>query len=475
MKINYQPILPPFMNDVQDIVRAFYPYIEIDDDAPQTLSVSYSLKNCRMLVGIVFEGRTKYFSENIPSGLSEILYKKAAKKFVKTTLYLFCVKLTGKELPYGSLTGVHPLYVYRELKLNFQNPRVALERDFYVSPSRASLLREVSETQCGYFSNSDVNCDLYINVPFCPTRCSYCSFISTEVGRVKAQIPEYAAKLRKEIEETLEVIAVRGRKLRSVYVGGGTPFSLSAETLKQILEPLKGVSFTAVTRGQLKRTGEFTIEAGRPDAITREKLEAALELGVTRISVNPQTLNDATLVKIGRNHTAADFFASYALAREYPFEINVDLIAALPDETFEDFRSTVDGVIALAPDNITVHTLSIKHGSQLNLADYKKSAEGVALAQTDYAHTALNAAGYFAYYLYRQKNTADNLENVGYAKKGKECVYNIDYMEETNTVYACGAGAVTKFVFNTQNRIERVSGAKDLNTYLERPLPPKEL
>ena len=270
-------------------------------------------------------------------------------------------------------------------------------------------------------------------------------------------VPRYASLLREEIEDAARLIRESGYLLRCIYVGGGTPTSLPDEQFEEVMGALSNLS-----------AREFTVEAGRPDTITLPKLEIMDKTGVTRISVNPQTLNQNTLDAIGRRHTVDEFFAKYELARKFDFDVNVDLIAMLPGETPEMFAASVDGVIALDPENVTVHTLALKKGSALKLGGYDNTSESDAAAMVDYAYGAIKGAGYVPYYMYRQKYMSGNLENVGYCKPGKQCVYNVDIMEETTTIIACGAGGISKFVDREAGRVERYADPKGLDVYLER-------
>lgn len=447
--------LPDFLNDVPEVVRAFSPFMEIVEYSEKSLKLEYYACEKQWFFSI-----KPSFSDNlqisgeIDENIDTLLFKRLTKRAVKLYLYDFCSKLVDVNLPYGALTGVRPTKLFHDSEGTYDEREKLFEEIFRVSAPRAKLIRKVVETQDGVFDR-DVNAaDIFVNIPFCPTRCKYCSFISTELFRVKKQIPDYIATVKNELENIKKRIAEGGFLLRSIYVGGGTPTSLSAEELTDILGSLKGLGV------------EFTVEAGRPDSITEEKLAALEALGVTRISVNPQTLKDETLVTMGRAHTVKDFFAAYELARKHPFDINVDIIAGLPNESFEDFSATLNGVLALKPENITVHTLSLKRGAILKNEGASKVADGSVLQMTDFAREKLFAFGYLPYYMYRQKNMADNLENVGYCLPNKACLYNIGYMEETDSVFAAGAGAMSKYVFKAQNRIERSCNPKYLHEYL---------
>ncbi|MBQ8882682.1 MAG: coproporphyrinogen dehydrogenase HemZ, partial [Clostridia bacterium] len=281
---------------------------------------------------------------------------------------------------------------------------------------------------------------------------NYCSFVTEPLHRVKNFVPEYVKLLREEISRSLDFINSNG-KLFSVYVGGGTPTALTSE---QIYTLFNGFPFQDI---------EFTIEAGRPDTIDAEKLDAIKAVGANRICVNPQTLVNRTLALIGRAHSAEDFMEKYALAKSYGFDINVDIIAGLNGENLDDFIYTTDGIVALSPENITVHTLSRKNGSALKNGGKFNNSEVEKMV--DYAYAKIVESGYLPYYLYRQKQMLGNLENVGYCKSGKQCANNITTMEDCVSVVACGAGAISKIVLPEQNRIERFANMRDLRLYMQ--------
>ncbi|MBP3411350.1 MAG: coproporphyrinogen dehydrogenase HemZ, partial [Clostridia bacterium] len=308
--------------------------------------------------------------------------------------------------------------------------------------------------------------DLYIGIPFCRTRCSYCSFSSGEIGRNKKLVAPYTEALLREIELSAKLMNEAGLKVRAAYMGGGTPTAIPCGDLERILGAAREAFPGAV---------EWTVEAGRPDTIDREKLEMLRRMEITRISVNPQTFNDETLLRIGRSHTGADTIAAYELARELGFDdINMDLIAALPGETPEIFSETLNKVVSLAPESVTVHSLAIKRSSRLHEEMHvsgsghtQVSAQGAG-EMIAHARRVLNDAGWKPYYLYRQKYMAGNLENVGYARPGKACLYNIGNMEETASVLALGAGAISKWLFDRDLRIERAPNVKNIEEYIRR-------
>ncbi|MFI3229886.1 MAG: coproporphyrinogen dehydrogenase HemZ [Bacillota bacterium] len=447
--------LPPYLNDVPDVVRAFNPYVIINDTASgffemecQDIEGGFTFKLTNEN-GVVIDEFYAIEEEDF------LKYKKLTKRFVKTLLYKYFSSALKVNLPYGSLTGVRPTKLMYELGANVDVEKY-MQDEFFVSAERAQLIHDVIINQKGIYNHDPKGIDIFVNIPFCPTRCAYCSFISTEIGRVRKRIPEYIECVKQEILDIKKEIEQNEYKVRSIYVGGGTPTSLEAEELSDMLAELSEFNC------------EFTVEAGRPDSITRAKLDALKALNVTRISINPQTFKESTLKELGRNHTVEEIYSAYKMAQEYNFDINMDLIAGLNGETYEDFVHSVESAIALDPDNITVHTLSIKRGGVLKQEGGTKRMDGSVRQMADYARNRLQAQGLTPYYMYRQKNMADNLENVAFCKSGKQCIYNIDYMEETNTILSAGAGAMSKYVFPSENRLERACNPKGFNEYIAR-------
>ena len=363
---------------------------------------------------------------------------------------------TGYYPKWGILTGIRPSKVMMncENTLGREKARDYFKNELLVSEEKISLSSEVADRERKILSLSTPDSfSLYISIPFCPTRCSYCSFISHSVESVKKLIPEYIERLLDEIKITGEIASDSGLRLETVYFGGGTPTTLSGEQLKRISDGIYQ-SF------DMDNIREYTVEAGRPDTLDGEKLASLKNCGVTRISINPQTFSDSVLEVIGRHHTGEMTENAFRLARQAGFDnINMDLIAGLPTDTVESFRNTLEKTLALSPENITVHTLSIKRSSHLGS---EKTDYSDALT----AEKMLSAAGerlrqsYAPYYMYRQSKTLGNLENVGWCKEGREGLYNIFMMEEAHTVLACGAGAVTKLKAPRGAEIERIFNFK---------------
>lgn len=371
-------------------------------------------------------------------------------------LFLCLEKLTGIKPKWGILTGVRPVkrvnFMIAQGKTKEQIFQ-ALSDEFLVSDEKISLAYKTAVTQSSILESlDDTSFSLYISIPFCPTRCRYCSFVSDTTENGKKQIPLYIENLCKEIEYTAKLTQDLGLNLDSVYFGGGTPTAISAEQLALLMKRIKD-------NFDMSKLREYTVEAGRADTITREKLQVIKDFGATRISINPQTLNDDVLKAIGRNHTVSQFYESFKLAREMGFDnINMDLIAGLMTDTVESFKNTIDEVIKLNPENVTVHTLYIKRCSDI-VNESESVIHNPADEMVSYASNELTKVGYDPYYLYRQKNTVGNLENTGYSKQGKESLYNIYIMEEVQTIIALGAGASTKLV-SKDNEIKRIFNYK---------------
>ena len=379
--------------------------------------------------------------------------------------------LLGHIPPWGILTGVRPAKIASSILAEGRGilkTKKILRDEYFLNHQKAALAVSVATTEAKLLKKIDKDtCSLYVSIPFCPSRCSYCSFVSYTTPRLLSMIDDYLDVLLQEIDETFDVINAVGLKVNTVYIGGGTPTTLDAQQLRRLLSKIN----EKVDPSTLL---EFTLEAGRPDTITKEKLDVAKELGVTRVSVNPQTLNDDILREIGRKHTRDDFFEAYRIAKESGIrDINVDLIAGLPGDDFKSFSETLDGIIQLAPTNITVHTFCVKKASDVlrNNSGVYSLTGGDAAKSVSYSQLNTKFAGYKPYYMYRQKNTVGNLENVGFSIDGHEGIYNVLMMEEVQTIFAVGAGAVSKLVdkcdIGSKNtRIKRIFNPKYPYEYL---------
>ncbi len=402
---------------------------------------------------ITLNGKVFAYGNLVPTSLNEIEKKRLVKRYAKLSLYKAISRLLGVDLPWGALTGIRPTKLaYQQLENSGEFEEFFTDT-MKVSQEKTQLVKEIINSQKNIYKKDDDNTDFFVFIPFCPSRCKYCSFISADIKSARKRVDEYVDTLIYEINQSKKYI----KKLRSIYVGGGTPVSLSDEQLDRVLSALDDI---------VNEDVEFTVEAGRPDAITDSNLDILKKHKVTRICINPQTFSDKTLISLGRNHTASDVIEKYNLAKG-KFIINMDLIAGLNGESFEDFKASIDKAIELSSENITVHTLCIKKGSYLAQSEDRLSGEEVA-KMVDYARESLSKNGYAPYYLYRQKYMAGNLENVGYAKQGSACVYNVNVMEEISSTVACGANAISKRVYNGGERIERSASPKDVPTYIEK-------
>ncbi len=386
---------------------------------------------------------------------------------IKREMYELLSGLTGRSSGWGTLTGVRPLKLAYEMLSeagSVESMKKLLSERYLLSGSKIALLTDILEYQLRHLSGDPSSASaVYIGIPFCPTRCEYCAFASNVAP--EEDIAEYFAHLLEEIRYTGSLIREHGTRIESVYVGGGTPTTLTAQQLGAMIDAVRsemGVDPSAI---------EFTIEAGRPDTITPDKLQVMKDHGISRISINPQSMKDETLRRIGRDHTADDIRNGYRLAAEYGFDvINADLIAGLPGEDLEDFRATLDEILSLGANNITVHTLSVKKGSRLRENDpeyYRRDAEKVS-QMVDHARSRLAEEGFYPYYIYRQKHQMGALENVGYCTEGSHSIYNIRIMEEKQTIIALGAGGIGKIYYPDEDRLERVANVSNYKVYNER-------
>ena len=412
------------------------------------------------------EGQEAVISVVIPQDdderIRELHRKRAARRLCKQAAYDLCRKVTGIHPPWGSLTGIRPTHLIYEAMADGLDPEAAAVRvreQFDLTEEKAKLLAQIARVQGQLPPPDDRWMDVYIGIPFCTTRCTYCSFSSGEIGNGRLVGP-YLDALEREMEQSAGLIAETGRTLRALYIGGGTPTSLNEEQLKRLLDK---------TMQLFPGASEYTVEAGRPDTITAGKLRAIRESGVSRISINPQTMVDRTLKIIGRGHTAQQVRDAYQMARaEGIHHINMDVITGLPGETLDDFAVTMAAAKELKPESLTVHTLAIKRSSRLHLEnaplpDGEETAEMVRMGM----HTAYEL-GMEPYYLYRQKQMAGNQENVGYALPGHACQYNVDIMEETTHILALGAGGISKRIYPEEGHIGRAPNVSNIEQYIDR-------
>ncbi len=457
--------LANFYNDLCDVARLFFGDALLLGSADE-LSIRHEAEGWRDCFLLFKNGEeiARHVSEAEPFQGDALEVTRMRKRACKNALYALLKAYTRKRLPWGSLTGIRPTRLYAEAYARCADEgRAAFElvKTFDVLPEKAELLRDIARAQASVPAARPGEADVYVGIPFCPTRCSYCSFAAEAVGRCAHLVEPYLAALEREILLGAEDLRAAGMRARAVYVGGGTPTTLSPRQLASLI---------ALLRREFSHASEWTVEAGRPDTVDAERLEALADGGIKRISVNPQTMNDATLRAIGREHTAGNVERAMELVSRYPFGVvNMDLIAALPGEDVEDMRETLARVLSMGASNITVHTLAIKRTSRLRMEGKAQlPPEESARAMVDLAAETLDAAGFAPYYLYRQKYMAGNLENVGYARENAACLYNIDNMEEVAPILAFGAGAITKWLYPLKRRIERAPNVRNIEHYVSR-------
>lgn len=452
MVLSFSHNTPQYDNDLAELVQGFFPCIVLGEGNFLKMESQLKEKEIRIeMTSDVFENFKKCWWFEIPEDCDLLERKRLEKRYMKIALYRTLSYLSQTNLPYGCLTGVRPTKLYVELG---EKAGEMFRNDFSVSEKKAQLVEKIILVQSPLRNTND-EYDVFINIPFCPSRCAYCSFVSVSIDKQKQILKSYIECLIREIKSQKELIKFKLMKIRSVYIGGGTPTSLPIDLLKLLLNECDF--------GQR----EFTVEAGRPDTINRRVVSVLKKAKVTRVSVNPQSFHDKTLKIIGRHHTVEDIFKAFKLVRR-KFDVNMDLIAMLPNETLEDFKFSLDTAIKLNPENITVHTLYLKRGSELKVAGYRDTDIETAKEMVDYAQEKLIEKGFMPYYMYRQKYTTGNLENVGFAKVGKECLYNIDIMEEDTSILAMGAGAIAKKYTREINLIERFAHCKEPADYVSR-------
>ncbi|MCR5630198.1 coproporphyrinogen dehydrogenase HemZ [Eubacterium sp.] len=469
--ININPL--DFKYDIETLSRAFYPgerffvnkEVDIEEDKKVIIDVTFAENKINIKL-----------NDNERSTEADFDDRADTKNRLKRLLYSMLVDETEKVLPWGTLTGIRPIKLaLSKLEDGMDEEDVLdfMEEEYLASEEKSKLALKIAKREAEVLSEFEYKdgYSLYVGIPFCPKRCIYCSFASNDIEEKADKVEDYLEALKKELSYIAN--ACNELKLYTIYVGGGTPTALNALQLDELLK--------FITRTfNLTYLREFTVEAGRPDTINEDKLNVMKKYGVSRISINPQTMNDKTLKLIGRNHTVKDVYEAFALAREYGFNnINMDFILGLPEETIEDVRNTMEQVLTLKPESITIHSLAIKRGAKLQTdsEEYKdltfKNNEELMNLASKYAREL----GMNPYYLYRQKNIAGNLENVGYSKYGHECLYNILIMEEKHNIIAAGAGSDSKFViYHDEEDYEgehnpevfRVCDVKDLDNYIDR-------
>ncbi len=454
-----------FHYECENLCRVYFPnekinivYDESGEDSKEVVTRCSPVDGGNSIfVSVSIDGAEKSLDAQVLAPENEL----RDKSELKTAQLIFAAmsEITGYTPPWGVLTGVRPSKLMLRLIADM-GEEAAMNYflgSLLVSPEKAELAKTVARAEEEIVNLSDKKSfSLYVSIPFCPTRCSYCSFVSHSIANANARklLPDYLDKLAEEIRLTGSVASELGLRLESVYFGGGTPGVLEAPQMDRLLSEIEN-SF------DLSTVREYTVEAGRPDTITPEKLRVLRLHDVGRISINPQTFNQRTLELIGRNHSVEQSLKAYMLAKTYGFRsINMDLIAGLPEESYEDFVASVDTALALSPENITVHTLALKRSSELNASGAGVADGNTAKRMLEYASSALSGRGYAPYYMYRQSKCVGNLENVGWCLDGHECLYNVFMMEECHSVLAVGAGAVTKLREPDGTNIERIFNYK---------------
>ncbi|MDR1262953.1 MAG: coproporphyrinogen dehydrogenase HemZ, partial [Oscillospiraceae bacterium] len=474
MTISLETNLPAFANDIRDVMRMMLPgarVCESCDGADTRLTHSHVesdglwRERCEY-GGVSFEWRVPIPAPTGQTpGLFALYEKRLMKRAAKQCCYYLLRDITGRAPPWGALTGIRPTRLYAERLADADpDPERALIRQYDVRPDKAALLGEIARAQSPFLTVPPNAVDIYVGIPYCVSKCAYCSFKTETIPKDPRKIDAYVDALVYEIRQTRRMMDEAGLSPRALYMGGGTPTALDAPRLDRALTALDA-AFPDVI--------EYTVEAGRPDTLDAARLAVIRRHPVTRVSINPQTMNDTTLELIGREHTSAQTVKAFERARTLGFgNINMDLIAALPGETADDFANTLSAVRGLNPESLTVHTLALKRASRLH------ENESFAAADAETAELmivrgmeAARAMGMAPYYLYRQKQMAGDLENVGYAKPGCICVYNIDMMEETVSILALGAGGISKRVRRDPReglRIERAANMMESHRYIER-------
>ena len=422
---------------------------------------------CAVTTELGWDGRTGQFTQDLTLTGDGFAREGQRRRAIGMSFFRSAREATGIAPPWGSLTGIRPAKVAAELLGQGLTPEEAgrvLEDTYFVTPQRRRLCLDAALAAAkADEGRTDRDLSLYVGIPFCPTRCAYCSFVSNSVEKSFHLVEPYLQALRSEIAAAGEMVRELGLRVKSFYMGGGTPTTLSAEQMDGLLTCLE-------QNFDLSGALERTVEAGRPDTITAEKLSVLRDHGVDRISVNPQTMEDHVLRSIGRRHTAADIEAAMEIVAAAGFpHVNMDLIAGLPEDTPEGFRRSLERVLAFGTDNLTIHTLSLKKGSRITLEGTRIPTEAEVGAMLDFADPALRSRGFSPYYLYRQKYQSGSFENVGWCRSGGEGLYNIYIMEELHSILSMGAGGSTKMVDRRHNHIERVFNLKYPLEYIQRP------
>ncbi|GAA0106053.1 coproporphyrinogen III oxidase [Paraclostridium sordellii] len=447
-----------FIKDNEEYDKRIINSINIDSNEVNSLTNYYEGENLVISKQESFD-ITKLNNEEV---------KKKTKTVIKRSMFKVLDKVFETYVPWGVLTGIRPVKIVHSLLdkgISESEIREILKNNYLIKDEKIDLALDIAKRERVFIYPIDKNkISLYVSIPFCPTRCVYCSFPANPMKQFGHLRDDYIKALIKEIKGLAKLLKDTNKEIETLYIGGGTPTALEADQLDTLIKAL----FKELDLTNIK---EFTVEAGRPDTITKEKLEVMKKHNVTRISINPQTMNDETLVKIGRDHNVNDIVDCFKLARSLGFDnINMDIILGLVDENLDMVRNTLEKIKELNPESLTVHTLAIKRASTLkeNLDKYELTRYEEMIKMIELSMKYAKDMGLNPYYMYRQKHMLGNLENIGYAKEGFECIYNIQIMEEKQSNLAVGAGAISKYVYVDEDRIERTDNVKNVELYIER-------
>ncbi|OON97800.1 MAG: coproporphyrinogen dehydrogenase HemZ [Epulopiscium sp. Nele67-Bin005] len=443
----------PKTYEIEHLVKLFIPFI----NEPHILFLDNDTKKAQLTIGLY---RDAILQENLIE--QQIISDTTNKVAIKSCIYQILNRYTNKSMPWGVLTGIRPTKLVHQFKnksYNKEEIHTTLLNNYHISQAKVELLTQVADAEYEILKNNTSNeISIYIGIPFCPTQCIYCSFGSSTIAQKKTVVPNYLVALYKEIKEIAKHIQNK-YVVNTIYIGGGTPTSLNEEQFHNLLS-IVNENF------DIKNVVEFTVEAGRPDTITHQKLIDMKKFGVNRISINPQTMNQDTLNKIGRNHSVEQIQTAFLMAREVGHQIiNMDIILGLPNETLADVQNTLEEIVKLQPENITIHTMAIKRASALgnttNLLQSKNIEQMV-----NYSQKLMHTNNFSPYYMYRQKNILGNFENVGYSKNNYHSIYNIQIIAEQQTIIGFGAGSVSKIVGGA--KIKRIPNVKGIEEYIVR-------
>lgn len=447
-----------FINSNDEFEKILINEVIIKDKQIESITKFYENKELKIC-------KSESFDTNL---INKEDIKKGTKTIIKRSIFNVLDELFKTYVPWGILTGIRPVKIVHNLLdqgLSEEDIRENLKNNYLIKDEKIDLALDIAKRERVFIYPIDKNkISLYVSIPFCPTRCVYCSFPANPMKQFGHLRDKYVKALIKEIKGLAKLLKDTNKDIETLYIGGGTPTALEANQLDVLIKAL----FEELDLSNIK---EFTVEAGRPDTITKEKLEVMKKHNVTRISINPQTMNNETLAKIGRDHNVDDIINCFKMARDLGFDnINMDIILGLVDEDLEMVRNTLEKIKELSPESLTVHTLAIKRASTLkeNLDKYELTRYEEMIKMIDLSMEYAKDMGLNPYYMYRQKHMLGNLENIGYAKEGFECIYNIQIMEEKQSNLAVGAGAISKYIYVDEDRIERTDNVKNVEQYIDR-------